>query len=81
MRVDVDVAAPLEREVEPAVARGLLQHVVQERQVGRDLHLRAAIERQLAAQLGLVRATIDGALAEAHRFAPSRSPRSSIARA
>jgi hypothetical protein len=51
MRIDVDVAGPAKREVESAVTRHLLQHVVDEREPGRDLDPPASFESDCGLQL------------------------------
>src|SRR5207245_8878583 len=66
MRVDVHVARTAKREVEASLARHLLDHVVADRQPGRDLDSAAALKDDLRRQLRL--------LALAHDLRRSYSP-------
>ena len=50
MRVDVNVTGPTKREVESAVARDLLDHMVEERKASRDLDAPASVQRDLRAK-------------------------------
>src|SRR5439155_576455 len=44
MRVDVQIAFRLDREVEHAMARDLIEHVIEERDAGRKLGAAGAVE-------------------------------------
>src|SRR5260370_10255353 len=54
MCVDVHIARTAKREVEAAIARHLLEHVVEERQPGSDLDSPAALQDDLRRQLRLL---------------------------
>jgi hypothetical protein len=54
VRVDVEVALRRDLEVERAVARHLLEHVVEERHPGRDLRAALPVEVELHADLRLL---------------------------
>src|SRR5208283_881665 len=46
VRVDVEISAGVDREVERGVAAQLVQHVVEEGQAGRDLRLARAVDHE-----------------------------------
>ncbi len=54
MRIDVDVAGAAKREVESAIARHLLQHVVEEREPGRDIDPPATVDCDRGFQPGFL---------------------------
>ena len=57
--VDLDVAPTAQLDREAGIARGLLEHVVEEGQAGVDLTGGAAIEAELAVKLGLAGHPLD----------------------
>ena len=61
--VDFDVAACVDLEVDQAVPTKRIQHVVEERQRGRDLALSRAVQVQHDADLGFLRLSFDSGLA------------------
>jgi hypothetical protein len=63
VEVDVKVALGAQRQVDEAVARQLLQHVVEEADTGRHVIAAGAVEIDGAADLGLPRHALDARLA------------------
>ena len=59
MEIDVQVTRRLDREVDQAVARELLQHVVEKADAGRDVAGAAAVEIDGGADRGLARLALD----------------------
>ena len=63
MPVDLHVAARVNLDVDQAVPAERIQHVVEERQRGRDLALPGAVQVQHHADLGFLRVSFDRGLA------------------
>src|SRR5579884_2574084 len=59
MLVDMQVAARVEFEIEEAMTREALEHVIEEGHPGRDLGSALAVERKFDCDLGLTRAALD----------------------
>ena len=57
--IDVEVAVGLQRQVEAAVPGEQLQHVVEEADAGGDVVAALAVDRQAAADVGLLRAAVE----------------------
>ena len=57
--IDVQVALGLQRQVEAAVPREQLQHVVEEADAGADVVAALAVDRQRAADVGLLGAPVE----------------------
>ena len=75
MLVDIEIAARLHAEIEEAVAREDVEHVVEERDAGIDLGLAATVDVQLDGDVGLLgRACHTRAAAGAPRPRRDRRP-------
>jgi hypothetical protein len=59
MLIDVEIAVSLDREVERAMAREELEHVIEEADAGRDGIAPSTFDRQLQQDLRLGRLTVD----------------------
>ena len=59
VRVDLEVALGAHREVDHAVARDLVEHVVEERDAGGELRRAAAVEVERHEDLGLLGVALD----------------------
>jgi hypothetical protein len=64
--IDVQVALGLDLEVEHAVARDLVEHVLEERQAGRKLRRALAVQVHTDPDLGLFGVAGDGGLSHIH---------------
>jgi hypothetical protein len=75
VRVDLEVALGLHREVEGTVARELVEHVVEERDAGGEARLAAAVEVERHEDLGLLGVALDFGLAHDEFRGLRRGPR------
>src|SRR5271156_5237494 len=73
--VHIQIAARREIHIQPAVARDLLQHVIEESNSRRDLRLAAAIEVQPQADVGFFRPSLQRRLPHSNLFSSWRSSR------
>jgi len=62
MKIDMQIAFGAQRQVDQAVARELLQHVIEEADAGRDVARTGAVEIDGAADLRLTRDALDAGL-------------------
>ncbi len=64
MEIDVQIPLGAERDVDQAVARQLLQHVIEEADAGLDVVGAGAVEPDGAADARLLCVALDGGLAQ-----------------
>src|SRR5439155_5268560 len=76
VRIDVQIALRVDLEIEHGVARYLVEHMLEERQPGRQLRVAAAVQVHFDADLGLLR--VAGDFGGTHRQSASFSALSSI---
>jgi hypothetical protein len=62
MKIDMQITFGAKRQVDEAVARELLQHVIEEADAGRDVARTGAVEIDGTADLGLTRDALDAGL-------------------
>jgi hypothetical protein len=78
MLVDIEVAASFELEIEPAVMREQLEHVIEKTNSSRNLIVAAAFDRERHLYTRLLAHTLDAALSHrTHRATPCAVPSSS----
>ena len=77
MLIDVEIAGGLDVEVEGAVPREQLQHVIEKPDAGRDGIAAASLDRQLQLDLRLVRLAIDHCAP--HRYSSMAATAASVA--